>query len=188
MSYTSIEKTIGTPDLSAVSVASALGAPGIGMLPSVPMDPQLGTIINGRDASLGDGKFIRLAIPVSTTTTIGLLYQWDKNYTIVVVPVNPTSKNTGVQVAAAISTVPSNASSVQYAWFQIEGQATVLKTAVAISPQSKIYVSTTAGRIYATASAGAQILGARSGNTATISAAVSSVTVYLAGPSMIEGA
>lgn len=188
MAYTSISTTLGTPDISSVAVASALGAPGVGMLPSTPMDPQIGTIINGRDASLGDGKFIRLAIPTSTTTTIGLLYQWDKNYTIVVVPAGSSSTGTGVQVAAAISTVPSNASSVQYAWFQIEGQATVLKTAVAVAPQSKIYMSATAGRIYVTASAGKQILGARSGNTATISAGVSSVTVYLAGPSMLEGA
>lgn len=188
MTYSSIEKTMGTPDLSSVIVSGAVGTPGISGLPSVTMDTQLGTIVNGRDATLGDGEFIFLKVPVSTTVTAGLLYQWDKNYTVTVVPVSATSKNTGVSVAAAVNSVSSNASSVQYTWFQISGQATVLKTAVAIAPQSKIYMTVaTAGRIYATVSAGAQILGARSGNTATISAGVSSVTVFL-NRSAIEGA
>lgn len=187
MAYTSINKTIGTPDLSTVVVSPALGTPGIGALPSVTMDTQLGTIAMGRDLSLGDGEFIYLQVPTSTTVTAGLLYQWDKNYTVTVVPAGATSANTGVPVAAALNSVASNASVVQYTWFQLEGQATVLKTAVAVPPQSKIFMSATAGRIYVTASAGKQVEGARSGNTATVSAGVSSVTVYL-GRSNIEGA
>lgn len=187
MAYTSINKVIGTPDLSTVVVSPALGTPGITGLPSVTMDTQLGTIAQGRDATLGDGNFIFLRVPVSTAVTPGLLYQWDRNYQITVVPAGATSTNTGVSVAVGINTVASNASFVQYTWFLIEGQATTLKTAVAIPPGSKIFMSATAGRIYVTASAGKQIEGARSGNTATISAAVSTVVVYF-NQSALEGA
>lgn len=187
MAYTFTDNVIGVPDLNTVIVSGGVGTPGIAGLPSVTTEQTLGEIREGFDATLGRGKFIFLKVPVSTTVTVGLLYQWDKNYTIVVVPVKGTAQKTGVAVAAALNTVASNASSVQYTWFQVQGQATVLKTAVAVVPQSAVYISGTAGRVYVTSSAGGQILGARSQNTATVSAAVSSVAVYL-NFSSLEGA
>lgn len=190
MAYQNADVRIGVPDVSAVAASGALGSPWVGTtndLPSVTMAVKVGSIMIAQDNTLGEGRFILLAVPVSTTVTAGLLYQWDKNYTIVLVPAGATSKNTGVAVAVAYTAVTSNASSVQYAWFLLQGQTAVLKTAVSVSPQSAIYMSATAGRFYVTSSAGKQILGARTQNTATISGGVSSVNVYF-NFSSIEGA
>lgn len=187
MAYSFTDVQLGVPDLSSVMLLGALGTPGIGNLPSVTTSAQLGDTREGFDATLGRGSFILLAVPVSTAVTPGLLYQWDKNYRVTLVPVKGTSQKTGVPLAAAINTVASNASTVQVTWFQVKGNATVLKTAVAIAPASAIYISGTAGRVYATASAGGQILGARSQNTATVTSTTSSVTVFLNAQSL-EGA
>lgn len=188
MTYASTEARIGVPDLTTVVTSGNIGTPGNGALPSVTTEVQLGQIVEGFDSTQGcNGKFIYLAVPTSTTVTPGLLYQYDKNYRITVVPVKGTAQKTGVSVVAGYNTVSSNASSVQYTWFCIQGSVAVLKTAVAVSPQSAIYISGTAGRFYVTSSAGGQVLGARTNNTATISAAVSSVLVILTF-SALEGA
>lgn len=187
MAFTFTDVVMGVPDINSVVISGNLGTPGIAGLPSVTTSVQLGDQREGFDATLGRGKFMWLKVPVSTAVTPGLLYQFDKNYTVVVIPVGATSKNTGVSVACAVNTVASNASSIQYTWFQVQGEATVLKTAVAVVPQSAVYMSATAGRVYVTSSAGKQILNARSQNTSTVSAAVSSVSVYL-NFSSLEGA
>lgn len=187
MAYSLIDNRIGTPDLTSVIVSGAIGTPGTGVLPSSVLEAQLGEIRDGFDTTNGYGKFIFLKVPTSTTVTTGLLYQWDKNYTIVVVPVGGTSKNTGVAVVAAVNTVSSNTTSVQYTWFQIQGQAVVLKTAVTVSPQSAVYISATAGRVKVLSSAGQQILGARTANSTTVTSTTSTVLVYL-NQSSLEGA
>jgi hypothetical protein len=179
MAYSLVDNRIGTPDLSSVIVSGAIGTPGTTALPSAVLEAQLGEIRDGFDTTNGYGKFIFLKVPVSTTVTVGLLYQWDKNYTIAVVPVAGTSKNTAVPVAAAINTVSSNSSAVQYTWFQIQGQAVVLKTAVAAAPSVPVYISATAGRIKFVSSTGQAILGARTANTTTVTSTTSSVLVYL---------
>ncbi len=189
MSYANADNTIGQPDITAVVLAGAIGDPtGITELPSAQLATKLGTIMRAQDtANNWEGEFIYLAVPVSTAITPGLLYQFDKNFTVVVVPIGSTSKNTGVSVAVAYNTVTSNATSVQYTWFLLQGQVATLKTAVAVSPQQAIYMSATAGRFYVTSSAGKQILNARTQNTATVSAGVSSVNVWF-NYSSLEGA
>lgn len=190
MAYTNADNKIGVPDVATVSAAGVLGAPWVGTtndLPSVSVEIKLGSIMVAQDNTLGEARFILLAVPTSTTVTVGLLYQWDKAFNVVVLPVIATSKNTGVSLAVAYTAVTSNTTSVQYAWFCIQGQVPVLKTAVSVSPQTAIYASTTAGRFKVISSAGGQILNARTQNTATVSAAVSSVNVWLNYSSM-EGA
>lgn len=190
MAYSNAGLQIGVPDVAAVAASGALGAPWVGttnVLPSVPVEVKVGSILTAQDNTLGEARFILLAVPVSTAITVGLLYQWDKNYTVVLVPASGTSKNTGVPVACAYTAVTSNATSIQYAWFLIQGQVAVLKTAVACSPQSSVYISTTAGRVKFVSSAGMTILGARTQNTATVSSGFSTVNVYL-NYSAIEGA
>lgn len=188
MAYTMTTPRIGVPDVTAVMLAGALGAPGITGLPSVTTESQLGELVWANDfTTYGTGQFIFLAVPVSTAITPGLLYQWDKNYNVVLVPAISTSKNTGVPVALAVNTVASNASTVQYTWFLVQGQTAALKTAVAVVPQSPIYISATAGRIKVLSSAGGSILGGRSANTATVTSTTSTVTVYL-NFSSLEGA
>ena len=189
MAYFANALQIGVPDITSVVSQGSLGDPsGITQLPSVTMEAKLGTRVKAQDtANNWDGEFIYLAVPVSTTVTVGLLYQFDKTYNVVVVPVLATSKNTGVQVVMAYTGVTSNATTVQYAWFLYQGTAPVLKTAVTVSPQSPVYMSATAGRIKVLSSAGGQILGARTQNTATVTSTTSTVLLYL-GPSSLEGA
>lgn len=191
MAYAFIDNRIGCPDVTTVAAAGSLGAPWVGTtspLPSVPTEARLGEEREAFDSTLGQGTFILLAVPVSTTVTVGALYQWDKSYTIVIVPVAGTSKNTGVAVAVAYTAVTSNASSIQYAWFLKRGIVAVLKTAVTASPQAAVYISATAGRIKFVSSTGQQILGARTQNTATITTTTSTVNVYFSGASSLEGA
>lgn len=180
MAYSATDVRIGSPDITAVVLTGAEGDPsGITQLPSVTMAAKLGSRVKAQDlANNWEGEFIYLAVPVSTTITPGLLYQFDKDYAVTVVPVGATSKNTGAAVAVANNAVTSNASTVQYTWFLIQGTIAALKTAVAAAPQLPVYMSATAGRIYVTASAGKQILGARTNNTATASAGQSTVNVY----------
>lgn len=190
MAYANADNKLGVPDVATVSTSGALGAPWVSTtndLPSVPMEIKLGSIMVAQDNTLGEARFILLAVPTSTTVTAGLLYQFDKNYNVVVLPVISTSKNTGVSLACAYTAVTSNANSVQYAWFLIQGQVAVLKTAVTVSPQSAIYASTTAGRFKVVSSAGGQILNARTQNTATVTSTTSTVNVWLSYSSM-EGA
>lgn len=187
MVYSLSSPTIGVPNVTVTGTTATVGYPGIAQLPSVPTEAQLGQVVEAWDPTLGSANFILLQVPTSTAVTVGLLYQFDKNYTITLLPAGGTSKNTGVAVVAAYTAVASNATLVQYAWFVIRGQVPVLKTAVAVTPQSAIYISATAGRIYVTSSTGKQILGARSQNTATVTAGVSTVNVYL-NYSALEGA
>lgn len=188
MAYVNSDDTLGVPDVSSVIATGSIGDPsGITELPSAQMAPKLGSIMKAQDVgNAWEGEFIFLAVPVSTTVTAGLLYQYDKNYNVVLVPIGSTSKNTGVSVVVAYTGVTSNATLVQYAWFLIRGQVPVLKTAVASSPQTGIYMSATAGRVYFTASAGKQILGARTQNATTVTSTTSTVNVYF-NYSSIEG-
>lgn len=191
MAYQNASSIIGVPDVTTVASSGVIGSPWTSTtndLPSVTTQAQLGQMIDAWDATtFGYGKFILLAVPVSTTITVGLLYQWDKNYNVVLVPAGSTSKNTGVAVSVAYNAVTSNSTTVQYTWFLVQGQVAVLKTAVAVVPQSPVYISATAGRIKVLSSAGQTILGARSQNTATVSAGQSTVNVYF-NYSSLEGA
>ena len=81
-------------------------------------------------------------------------------------------------------TLASDSTNVNYGWFQISGLATVLKTAVAVSPDVVVYASGTAGRIKVLTSAGGQITGMRSANVASVTSTTSTVTCYLNRPAM----
>lgn len=179
MTFTFASNTIGDPD---VTVATTI-APGITNLPSTILEAQLGEIRTAWDSTLGYGEFIYLKIPASTAITAGLLYQWTAGYTVAVLPVLATSKNTGHQVAVANTTFAS-VTPVQYAWFQIQGQTLVLKTAVAMSPDVVVYASATAGRIKALTSAGGQITGMRVASVASVTSTTSTVLVYFNRPAM----
>jgi hypothetical protein len=145
---------------------------------------QVGSIIPATDATLGSAEFIYLRIPASTAVPLGTVVQWNSAYTIAVLPVLATSKNTGVKVAVNVTAIASN-TSVQFGWFQIQGAAVVLKTAVQVTPTGvPVYASATAGRIKLLTSAGGQITGMRTFNAATVTTTTSTVTVFLDRPSM----
>lgn len=191
MAYTIAQApTLGVPDLSGVYVASALGAPGVGGLPSIPTEVQPGQIVSAYGYSAtaeGGAEFILLAVPTSTTVTAGLLYRWNAtNHSIVVVPTAVSSSAlSGAPVAVAINAVASNATSLQYTWFQIQGRCSVLKnsTLSQMVPDRAVYVSgTTAGRVRGTASIFRTILGMRTANLATVLSTTSTLLVYLHRP------
>lgn len=179
MTYSWQGVTMGAPDITTVTTI----APGVANLPSNVLEPQLGEIRMGWDSTYGSAEFIYLKIPASTAITAGLLYQWTAGYTVAVLPVLATSKNTGHQVAVGTVAVASN-TSVQYGWFQISGQCLVYKTAVAMSPDAVVYASGTAGRIKALTSAGGQITGMRVSSVASVTSTTSTVLVYMNRPAM----
>jgi hypothetical protein len=170
---------IGATDISTVVIAGGVGTPGVGQLPSVTTEAQLGEIVTAWDGTYGSAEFILLKVPAALAVPLGTLVQWDKAYTVAVVPVAGTSKQTGVSVALAYTAIAANATLAQYAWFVIQGIAPVLKTAVTIPAQSPLYISATAGRVKLIASTGQILIGARSANTASVTTTTSTVLVYL---------
>lgn len=158
-------------------------APGITNLPSSVYEAQLGEIRKAWDiTNASAAEFIYLKIPTSTTLSAGNLVQWTgTDYSVAILPVGATSKNTNAPIAVAPIAVASS-TSVQYGWFQIQGIATVLKTAVATTANTIIFASATTGRFKVLTSAGQQIVGARVLNTVT--STTSTALVYLHRPSM----
>lgn len=210
--WAAIDPTIGMLDVGFVST----DAPGPGpastglqnvatsVLPRPVFQPTLGQIIRAWEPTLGFGEFIYLAVPVSTAIPLGRVVSWDyatSSYQAVLMPVIGTGKNTGAPCAVCVSStsynsgagISSNASAVQYAWFQLGGVAQVFKTAIQVTPSptteqgAGVYLSTTIGAIKVVASTGGQILGARLANTTTISTIYSCVLVYLNGRPAVEG-
>lgn len=174
------DSVIGAIDIQAVTSV----APGTTNLPSVTYEPQLGEIRKAYDPVLGTAaEFIYLQIPASTAITANLCYIWNAGYILAVLPVLATSKNTNAPVCVAPVAVASN-TAVQYGWFQIQGEATVLKTAVTVSPNVIVFASGTAGRIKVLTSAGGQIVGMRSFNAATVTSTTSTVLCFLNRPQM----
>lgn len=134
----------------------------------------LGTIIKAVDATLGEGEFIYLL--GAANTLAGLVYSY--NATTFQTVVLPVTANLGTPIAVAMS---ANVAA-QYGWYQIEGLATVLKSAVAVTPQAKVYISGTAGRLMPTSTSGRQILGAKFANLTTVTSTTSTATVLISRP------
>jgi hypothetical protein len=179
MAYTFQSNTIGAPQITDVTTI----APGIANLPSVILEPQLGEVRQGWDTTLGSAEFIYAKVPVSTAIAAGTLVIFTAGYVAAALPVLATSKNTAQTVAVCVNAVASS-TSVQYTWFQISGQATVLKTAVTVAPNLTVFASGTAGRLKVLASAGGQILNARTANAATVTSTTSTVTLFINRPCM----
>lgn len=95
----------------------------------------------------------------------------------------PNTANLAQPVAVAMS---ANVAS-QFGWYMIGGAAVIKKTAVKVNPGVAVYLSATAGRIMSTAASGKQLLGARSGNAATVLSATSTVIVIIDRPH-VQGA
>lgn len=170
---------IGVADVSGVYTAGAIGAPfSSTTLPAMAIEQQLGSIVTAQsnDATYGGmASFIFLAIPTSTAVAPGLAYTYKGDGTIVVVPTAVSSAAvSGLPVVWAISTVASNATSVQYAWFLCQGKGVALKTAtVNFQPSIPLFVNgLTAGRVRSTASIFRCYLGVRSANTATATGSI----------------
>jgi hypothetical protein len=70
----------------------------------------------------------------------------------------------------------------QYGWYQISGNAVIKKTAVTVAPNVTLFLSATAGRVKVLASAGLQVVAARSANLTTVTSTTSTITVTINRP------
>lgn len=137
----------------------------------------LGTIALAEDTTYGAGEFIYLLGVASTV--IGSLVSYNALTGATTLIAN--TANQGGPVAVAMS---ANVA-LGYGWYMITGAAVMKKTAVAVSPGVKIFISATAGRIMPTAASGKSILGARTANATTVTSTTSTVVVTISRPSAI---
>jgi hypothetical protein len=136
----------------------------------------LGQIVRGYDSTYGEGEFIYLLGVASTEVGFMVLYNATTYQTALLTVAN--GKNKGLPVAVAMSANVASA----YGWYQIQGNAVIKKTTVAVTPQVPIFISATTGRIKVLASAGQQIVGAQTANLATIVTTTSTVVVTINRP------
>ncbi len=138
----------------------------------------IGTIVRGEDSSVGAGlagEFIYLF--GNASNVVGLLHTF--NARTGVTTVAPSTANTGQDLCVSMAT---NATTTTASWYQLTGVATIKKTAVKISPDSRMWFSATAGRFFSTATTGKQILKARTVNSATIASTTSTVLCWIGRP------
>lgn len=134
----------------------------------------LGTKIRAYHATYGEGEFIYLLGVGSTVTGSVVRYNATTYQTTLLV-------NTAVQVCPVAVAMSANVAS-QYGWYQISGNAVIKKTSVSVNPSVPIFISATAGRVKVVASAGLQIVGARTANLATVVTTTSTVVVTINAP------
>ena len=136
----------------------------------------LGQLCRATDPTYGQGEFIYLLGVASTI--VGALVKWNATtYQTALLSVT-NGKNKGVPVGVAMSANVASA----YGWYQLEGNAVIKKTTVAVTPQVPIFVSATDGRLKVLASAGQQILGAQTANLTPIVTTTSTVVVTINRP------
>lgn len=136
----------------------------------------LGTLARATDPTYGQGTFIYLLGVASTI--VGALVKWNATTHQTALLSVANGKNKGVPVAVAMSANVASA----YGWYQIEGNAVIKKTTVAVTPQVPVYISGTDGRLKVLTSAGQQILGAQTANLTTIVTTTSTVVVTIVRP------
>lgn len=135
---------------------------------------RLGAIAGAYHPTFGYGEFIYLLGVANTAAGLVVTYNASTYQTTL----NPNTANNEDPVAVAMSANVAG----QYGWYQIEGVATILKTAVQVLPGAKIYQSATVGRIMPTSAAGKQIIGARGANLTTVTSTTSTVLVLVNRP------
>lgn len=162
---------IATTD-SGITPANNLNTGSTTTIPTPPAYP--GMIISAIDPTYGGAEFI--CLPGIASTIVGSLVRY-----------NATSYATTLLIATANAVEPvavamsANIVATTWGWYQISGQAVVAKTAVILLPNVAVYISATAGKVKAIASAGLQILAAKTGSATTASAS-GTVVVFLNRP------
>jgi hypothetical protein len=170
MAYTFDEPRLGLQQIAQVNdTVVTAGGTTIVAPPAV-----LGSIVRAFDPVFGEGEFILLLGVASTVVGSVVRYNATTYQTTLVV-------NTAVQdvpVAVAMSACTAG----QYGWYQIAGNAVIKKTAVTVAPNVTLFLSATAGRVKVLASAGLQVVAARSANLTTVTSTTSTITVTINRP------
>lgn len=146
----------------------------------IPTPPNiLGGMVRAFDPTLGEGEFI-LLLGVAGTA-VGALVIYDA--TTYQTTLCPSTANLARPVAVAMS---ANLAAT-FGWYQIAGSATVLKqTNHQIAANLAVGISSSAGKIVASSSAGAgkEIEGARKTATGTVASATTTCVIVIARPTM----
>jgi hypothetical protein len=168
MTYKFIEPRLGLPLLTSItSVASA------GLINSTGVP--LGTIVRAEDPTLGQGEFVYLA--GGTSIAVGSLVTYNQ-----LTGLTTLAPNTANQAQPVAVSMAANTSTTALSWYQIAGAAAIKKTAVKIGVAQKVWLSATAGSIFATVATGKQVLGAVTINAATVASATGTITVLIDRP------
>ena len=176
MAYSFVEPQAGLLQIAGIDtgVTSASGVSS-GSTSVIPTPPNvLGKIVRADDPTYGEGEFI-LLVGVAGTE-VGSVVKYNATTYQTVLVTNTASQDVPVAVAMSANLAGT------FGWYQVSGNAVIKKTAVAVSPQVTLFLSGTAGRVKVLASAGLQVVAARSANLATIAATVSTVTVTINRP------
>ena len=176
MAYTFAEAQTGLLQIAGIDtgVTSPDGVSS-GSTSVIPTPPNvLGKICRADDPDFGEGEFILLLGVAGTEVGSVVKYNATTYQTVLVTAVAVQD----VPVAVAMS---ANLAGT-FGWYQVSGNAVIKKTAVAVTPQVTLFLSATSGRVKVLASAGMQVVAARSANLATIAATVSTVTVTINRP------
>lgn len=136
----------------------------------------LGAIVTFDDPYWGGGEAIYLAIPTSVAFKVGEVVYWDVGYNAIDIP---NTANLGFPIALALNANASNATQVQYGWFQISGEGLALSGA-SVAAAAAIGI-TAAGKLGAN-SAGKQILNVRVAAPATTTVVKANVQVQAGSP------
>jgi hypothetical protein len=159
MAYTIVENKLGLPPITNID-SGYTPANGSSAIPSEPMKP--GMIVRAVDPTYGEAEFILLKGVASTI--VGSLVRYNSVDFQTVLVVNTTVQDTPVAVAMSANLAGT------WGWYQISGTAVLAKTAVIILPNVAVYISGTAGKVKALASAGLQVVACKSQLVTTASA------------------
>lgn len=165
MAYTISNPMLGVMPLTATD-AGVITANNVntGSTTTIPTPPMAaGMIVNGIDPTYGGGEFI-LLLGVGSTIVGSLVRYNTVTYATTLVTATAVQD---VPVAVAMS---ANTSTTSWGWYQISGTAVLAKTAVIILPNVAVYISGTAGKVKALASAGLQVVACKSQSATTASA------------------
>lgn len=164
MAFTIVDPLANVLPIAAIDSGylppSAVSSGSTTTYPTLPLYP--GMVVKAQDPTYGFGEFILLKGVANTAVGSVVIY----NTTAFTTALAPTTQNLGQPVAVSMS---ANTSSSNWSWYQIEGVAVAVKSAVAIGAAAAIGIASgSAGKVGASSS-GRQILGARTANS-TVSA------------------
>ncbi len=159
MAYTIVSPTLGLLPITNVD-AGYTPVNGTSAIPSAPMTA--GMIVRATDPTYGEGEFILLYGVASTI--VGSLVRYNAVSFQTVLVVNTAVQDTPVAVAMSANT------GTNWGWYQISGTAVLAKTAVIVLPNVPVFISATAGKVRAIASAGIQVVACKSQLVTTASA------------------
>jgi hypothetical protein len=162
MAYTPVTPEAGIQPIAAIPSTGTVNHP-------------LGTRIRAYDPTFGEGEFIYLYGVASNT--VGSVVSYNQLSGAVTLLANTSD----LALPLAVS-MTANTSTTTGSWYQVVGAAVVKKTAVKVSPASKLYISATTGRVMSTVATSKQVMQMMSINAATVASATSTVTCQIVYP------